>query len=100
MAVELRTPPEQLLPRLSIPGLDFTPAPGADELFRWAQFLAQGEQADACRQRSIDALIEAADHDRDALYSARMYALRALRNGAGTRRTLELLDATIERISA
>ena len=100
MAVELHISDEGLLPRLSSPGLELAPPPGADELFRWAQFLAQGEDVAVCRTRSIEALRDAADNDRDAIYAARLYALRALRNGAGTRGVVELLDAALEHADA
>jgi hypothetical protein len=70
---------------------------GADQLFRWARFLDQGEGRSVSRHRAVEALIEAADHDRERLYQTRMYALRSLRQGVGTRGTVELIDAALDR---
>ena len=71
-------------------------APAADELFRWAQFLAQGEELSRARHRAIDALLEAGDYNRDAIYAARLYALRALGRGIGTRDVVDLLQAALD----
>ena len=69
----------------------------AEELFRWACFLDQGQPQSVSRERSVDALIAAADEDRDALLRARHYALRALGLGVGTRAVVDLLQEALDR---
>jgi hypothetical protein len=83
-------------PATPVPDLASSAAPAADELFRWAQFLAQGEELSVARQRAVDALLEAGDYNRDAIYAARLYALRALGRGAGTRDVVDLLQAALD----
>jgi hypothetical protein len=95
MAVELHIE-GRLLPRLPSPGFEFSDSPAIDELYRWARFLAQGEQGSVSRQRSIEALLEIVDNNRDALYAARLCGLRALRRGLGTRDVIDLIQAALD----
>jgi hypothetical protein len=88
--------PEWSVPHRKVPDLASSVAPATDELFRWAQFLAQGEELLSARHQAIEALLEAADYDRDAIYATRLYALRALRRGAGTKDVVELLQAVLD----
>jgi hypothetical protein len=91
-----RQAPDREAPDRKVPDLAMSPAPATDELFRWAQFLAQGEALSVARHRAIEALLEAADYDRDAIYATRLYALRALRRGLGTKDVVELLQAVLD----
>jgi hypothetical protein len=88
--------PDSEAPDRTVPDLATSGAPATDELFRWAQFLAQGEELSVARHRAIEALLEAADYNRDAIYAARLYGLRALGRGAGTRDVVDLLQAALD----
>jgi hypothetical protein len=88
--------PDREVPHRKVPDLASSVAPTTDELFRWAQFLAQGEDLSGARHRAIEALLEAADYDRDAIYATRLYALRALRRGVGTKDVVEFLQAVLD----
>jgi hypothetical protein len=70
-----------------------------EELFRWACFLDQGQPQSVSRERSVDALLAAADDDPAALLGARHYALRALGLGVGARTVVDLLQEALDRSS-
>jgi hypothetical protein len=97
MAVEWQIDDRPFSPQATpVPDLVMSLAPATDELFRWAQFLSQGEERSVARHRAIEALLDAADYNRDAIYAARLYALRALGRGVGTRDAVDLLQATLD----
>jgi hypothetical protein len=66
------------------------------ELFRWACFLDQGHPQSVSRERSVEALVEAADDDVTKLLQARNYALRALGLGVGTRGVVDLITEALD----
>jgi hypothetical protein len=67
-----------------------------EELFRWACFLDQGQNESVSRARAVDALLAAAEHDRGVIVGARVYALRALGLGVGTRGVVDLLQDALD----
>jgi hypothetical protein len=87
---------EASLPPLPDTGFG-TPHETPEELFRWACFLDQGQPQSVSRAHSVDALIEAADADRDLIVRSRHYALRALAHGVGTRGVVDLLQDALDR---
>ena len=100
MAVEMQIDHRPFHPPLStdrhVPDLASSAAPPIDELFRWARFLALGEALSVSRHRAVEAVLEAADYDRNAIYAARLYALRALGRGLATRDVVDLLEAALD----
>ena len=70
----------------------------AEELLRWAAWLDDGGQPGTSREQALDALLEAADQDVGTLTAAWVCGLRAQRDGTVTRRAVELLRATIDRV--
>jgi len=69
----------------------------ARELLRWAAWLDDGSQSGISRERSVDALLEAADGELGVLTAAWRCGLRAQREGAVTRNAVEVLRLAIDR---
>jgi hypothetical protein len=82
-----------LLPEYRRPATRTQVRSAVEQLFRWARFLDQGEGRCVSRQRALDALIDAADRDRELIDQTWLYALRSLAQGVGTRSVVALLDA-------
>jgi hypothetical protein len=71
--------------------------PAAEELLRWAAWLDDGNQSGVSRERSVDALLEAADGEPGVLTAAWICGLRRQREGTVTRNAVELLRMAIDR---
>lgn len=71
--------------------------PAVEELLRWAAWLDDGDQSGMSRERSVDALLEAADGEPGVLTAAWVCGLRGQREGSVTRNAVELLRMAIDR---
>jgi hypothetical protein len=72
-------------------------ASAAEELLRWAVWLDRGDHVGSGRDRSLDALVEAAEGNLVLLTTAWRRGLRARREGTARRTTVELLRAAVDR---
>ncbi len=80
-----------------LPERDKRGSAAAEELLGWASWLDDGNRSGMSRERSVDALVEAADGEPSVLTAAWICGLRRQREGTVTRNAVELLRLAIDR---
>jgi hypothetical protein len=70
----------------------------ANEISRWAAFLAIDGMTGRARDDAVDALVDAAGGRADRLHDSWIRSLARIGRGEGTRAEADLLKASLERV--
>ena len=75
-----------------------TAAGEAEQIARWAAYLAVERGGETLREEAADALVEAADGNEDQLRAAWLLSVRRLRRGEATRHEVDLTRLAVDRL--